>query len=94
MRPVVRSKKAVGFKRTSDSRGTPACGFKVLYSAAELGGILGISQYRVVQLVEAHDVLTYRIGRNLFIPLSEVETKLQAAWESILSYERNRKEVD
>jgi len=80
VRPVGRSKRPLGLKP--------------LYSTVELARALGISQHRVERLVKAHDVFVYRIGASVFVPLSEIEEKLQPLWDSIVTDERNRKKVD
>ena len=41
-----------------------------------------------------HRVFVYQIGRSLFVPLSEIQEKLQPLWASLLTDERNRQKVD
>ncbi len=41
-----------------------------------------------------HGVFVYQIGRSLFVPLSEIQEKIQPLWASLLTEERNRAEVE
>ena len=80
MSPVVKPRKSLGLKP--------------LYTTAELARSIGISQYRVERLLRMHRVFVYQIGRSLFVPLSEIQEKLQPLWASLLTDDRNRKKVD
>jgi len=64
-------------------------GMKPLYTTIELAAAIGITQERVVRLLKAQRVFVYNIGKSCFVPLSEIEEKLQPLWESILTNERN-----
>ena len=65
---------------------------KAVYTALELARSLGISRYRLTRLLEAQDVLVYRIGRTVLVPVSEVRAKLQPLWESLLVRDEKRHE--
>jgi hypothetical protein len=69
-------------------------GLKPLYTTTELARSIGISQYRVERLLKMHRVFVYQIGRSLFVPLSEIQEKLQPLWASLLTDERNRQKAD
>jgi hypothetical protein len=63
---------------------------KAVYTALELARSLGISRYRLTRLLKVQDVFVYRIGRTVFVPVSEVRDKLQPLWESILECDEKR----
>jgi hypothetical protein len=69
-------------------------GVKVLYQAAELARGIGLSHEALMHLLTARDIYIYRIGRNVFIPLSEIREKLQPIWDSMVATERRDRDVD
>jgi len=50
----------------------------------------GIGRSRMHRLPEAQHVPVYTIGRTRLVPLSEIEEKLPAVWESIRKAEKER----
>jgi hypothetical protein len=67
---------------------------KPVYTAVELAQSIGISRRRFIRLLERHEVLVYRVGWDILVPLSEVRDKLQPFWASLLAADQKRQEVD
>jgi hypothetical protein len=61
-----------------------------MYTIPMLARALGIGRSRVNRLLDAQDVLVYTVGRSRLVPLSEIEEKLPALWESIRTAEKER----
>jgi hypothetical protein len=63
---------------------------RALYSAAALARCVGISRPRMLRLLRAQRAVVYKVGRGTFVPLTEIQEKLQPLWESIRAAEQVR----
>ena len=51
---------------------------RATYTSAALAEAIGIGRMRMDHLLRAEKVVTYRAGRSLLVPRSEIEEKLPA----------------
>ncbi len=63
---------------------------RALYSLPELARFANVSADRMRRLLRATGVEMVRSGRNLLVPLSEIERKIPPLWESIKTIEMVR----
>ncbi len=63
---------------------------RAMYTAAALAKSIGISRPRMLRLLRMQGVFTYTIGRSTFVPLTEIQEKLEPVWSSIRATERSR----
>ena len=63
---------------------------KPLYTAVELAQSIGISRRRFMRLLVRQEVYFYRVGWDVFVPLSEIRDKLQPLWRSLLASNEKR----
>jgi len=53
-----------------------------LYTIAELAKLVQVTRHTMVRLLRAHHVAFLRSGRALYVPLCEIEEKMQPSWKS------------
>ena len=63
---------------------------RALYPLPELAIVANVSADRLRRLLRASGVEMLRSGRNLLVPLSEIERKIPPLWESIKAIEMVR----
>jgi hypothetical protein len=63
---------------------------KAMYTTSMLAKALGIGRARLHRLLKGQQVLVYIDGTRWLVPLSEIEEKLPAVWESIRKAEKER----
>ena len=63
---------------------------RVLYSVNELARAVGVDRRRLHRLLVACGVELLPLGSRVFVPLSEIATKLKPLWESIRAAESVR----
>ncbi len=56
---------------------------QALYSVATLASSCGMGHRRMQRLLRSLDVELLRMGKYAFVPLTELEAKAPALWESI-----------
>jgi hypothetical protein len=66
-------------------------GIRPFYTLRQIARALRIDRRTALKLFEAHDVTVVRVGSRIWVPLEEVETKLENLWKSLLLAERVRK---
>jgi hypothetical protein len=67
---------------------------RALYSLGELTRAAHVDIDRIRRLLRANGVRFVRAGRALLVPLSEIERKIPALWDSLLAAERLRRAAD
>ncbi len=67
---------------------------QALYRVGDLARVIGVSHRRLQKLLDLEAVRVYRIGRFLLVPLSELEEKMPALWESIKAAHTLRRALD
>jgi hypothetical protein len=67
---------------------------QALYPLSHLAVAMGVSHRRLQRLLKAEDVKVYRAGRLMLVPLSELEEKVPALWESARAAESLRRALD
>jgi hypothetical protein len=72
-----------------DERGHPL-EVRAVYSLPELARVANITADRMRRLLRASGVQMLRSGRNLLVPLSEIEQKIPPLWQSIQAIEMMR----
>ena len=72
---------------TSATEGLPVRAF---YKIAELARAVGMTRWRIEQMLEQAGVEFYVPGNVVLVPLHELETKVTPLWEGIKSAERLR----
>ena len=80
MKPVTRPREPIGIKP--------------LYTPRELAHALGISRYRLLRMMEMQGVALQRIGKSIYVPLSEIQDKVPPLWASLLTSEKAHRDVD
>jgi hypothetical protein len=84
-------------KRRSHFSPRPEIGglpIQALYPVSELARSIGVSHRRLQKLLKLEEVRVYRVGRFLFVPLTELEEKVPPIWESIKAGESMRRALD
>jgi hypothetical protein len=83
-------------RRSHSSQRPPIEGLrlKALYPVSELARAIGVSHRRLQKLLQIEEVRVYRVGRFLFVPLTELEEKVPPLWESIKAGEAMRRALD
>ncbi len=56
---------------------------RALYTVGALARRMGIGRRRLTRLLALRHVAVYRVGRTLLVPLTEIEAKMPAVWESV-----------
>ena len=56
-----------------------------LYTIAELARLAHVTRHTMVRLLRAHHVEFMRSGRAFYVPLCEIEEKMQPLWRSLCS---------
>jgi hypothetical protein len=67
---------------------------RALYTVGELTKATAIPRRRLVRLLDDARVRYIRAGRLMYVPLSELEEKVQPLWEGIKAAEMLRHAVD
>jgi hypothetical protein len=57
---------------------------KALYTAQSLADFAGVGRPRFVRLLEAYGVTTLELDGVVWVPLIEIERRLEPLWESIV----------
>ena len=57
---------------------------QALYTAQALAAFIGIGRPRLIRLLEVYDVMTLVVDGVVWVPLTEIERKLEPLWESIV----------
>jgi hypothetical protein len=65
-----------------------------LYLVAELARAMRVPHRRLQKLLKTEDVRVFRVGRLLLVPLTELEDKVPALWESVKAAESLRRALD
>ena len=65
---------------------------RAIYTMSELAVAMGISRRRLKRLLRLSEVKVFSRGRLSYVPLSEIEAKLDVLWDSIRSAEQLRHE--
>jgi len=76
-------------KRRADDGGE-ALEVKALYSVAELARAAGVTEQMLLRALRLNGVELVTAGRSIFVPLSEIETRIPPLWRSIVRAERVR----
>lgn len=76
-----------GLQPTSGAEGLPVRAF---YKIAELARAVGMTRWRIEQMLEQAGVEFYVPGSVVLVPLHELETKVTPLWEGIKAAERLR----
>jgi hypothetical protein len=63
---------------------------RALYTVGELTKATAIPRRLLIRLFEDADVRFLRVGRLMYVPLSELEEKVQPIWEGIKAAEMLR----
>jgi hypothetical protein len=66
---------------------------QAMYTAAELARAIGISRRRLLRVLDAWGAYTVEVGTEVWVPMSELEGKLEPLWESILAAARADREI-
>ena len=56
---------------------------RALYTIAELARFSRLTRHKMVRLLRAHHVEFVRSGRAFYVPLCELEEKMQPLWRSL-----------
>jgi hypothetical protein len=67
---------------------------QALYTVGQLARAMGATHRRMQRLLKIEDVVVYRVGRFLLVPLTELEEKVPPLWESIKASESFRRALD
>ena len=67
---------------------------QALYPVSELARAVGVTHRRLQKLLKIEGVHVYRVGRFLFVPMTELEEKVPPIWESIKASESLRRALD
>jgi hypothetical protein len=65
-----------------------ALDLRALYSLPHLADAARVSRFKLLRLLRANEVVLLRSGRLLLVPLSEIEKRLPALWESLMTLDR------
>ena len=57
---------------------------QALYTATSLARLSGISRERMLRLLEVYGVTVLEVDGVLFVPLIEIERRLEPLWESVV----------
>jgi len=63
---------------------------KALYGVPELARITGIGQDTMRRLLRKRGIELVRVGRTIYVPLSELGKRVPQMWQSIMDAERMR----
>ena len=63
---------------------------RAYYTIAELARAAGVTTFSLLRLLRRNEVVFLRTGRALFVPLSEIRTKIPPLWEGLLAKEELR----
>jgi hypothetical protein len=66
---------------------------QALYTVAQLARAIGISHRRFARLLAGWNILTLTVGKEQWVPMSELEGKLEPLWDSILAAVRAEREI-
>jgi hypothetical protein len=61
---------------------------------AQLARAMAVPHRQLQRLLEAEGVQVFRAGRLLLVPLTELEEKVPALWESVRAAESLRRALD
>ena len=61
---------------------------------SELARAVGVSHRQIQRLLRAEEVSVFRVGRFLFVPMTELEEKVPSLWDSIKAAESLRRALD
>jgi hypothetical protein len=67
---------------------------QALYPLGHLARAIGVSHRRLQRLLKIEGVHVFRVGRFLFVPLTELEEKVPPLWESIKVADSLRRALD
>jgi hypothetical protein len=67
---------------------------QALYPMGELARAMGVSHRKLQKLLETEEVYVVRAGRFLYVPLTELEEKVPALWDSLKAAESLRRALD
>jgi hypothetical protein len=67
---------------------------QALYPLGHLARAIGVSHRRLQRLLGIEGVRVFRVGRFLFVPLTELEEKVPPLWESIKVADSLRRALD
>jgi hypothetical protein len=80
-----------GLMRARKDTGFESLEIRALYSIAELARAAGVTTYMLRRALRAAGVDLLRSGRALYVPLSEIESKIPSLWQSIRRAEQVRR---
>lgn len=60
---------------------------RVAYSVAVLASIGNVSRHLMKRLLQKNGVVFLRVGRVLFVPLSEIRRRIPPLWDSLVKLE-------
>jgi excisionase family DNA binding protein len=66
-------------------------GIRPLYTLRQVVKALGMHRETVMKLFAEHDIRVVRVGYRVYVPLSEIEAKLEILWKSLVLAERTKK---
>jgi hypothetical protein len=63
------------------------------YSVAELARAGNVPAYRLLRILRRNGVAFLRVGRALYVPLTEIRQKIPPLWESLCAAEKLRRDA-
>ena len=81
-------------RRSSPPQPADELPLQALYRVSELARAASVSHRRLKRLLRIEGVRTFHVCRALFVPLTELEDKVPALWESIKAAETLRRALD
>jgi hypothetical protein len=83
-------------RRTHSAHGSriEALPLQALYPVNHLARAMGVPHRRLQRLLKVEGVQVFRVGRLLLVPLTELEEKVPAVWESVKAVETFRRAID
>ncbi len=70
------------------TRGIKPLPLKALYTVSELCDATGLSRARLNRLLRTCQVELFSRGRSVYVPLSEIRTRLEPLWREICEAQR------
>jgi hypothetical protein len=64
---------------------------QALYSIVALARFARLTRYKLRRILRSNGIQLVRIGRAVFVPLSEIERKIPPLWASICAAEKIRR---
>ncbi len=76
----------------TDARRDGGLEVQAVYSVVALARAANVTPYLLRRLLRVNGVTLLRVGRAIFVPLSEIEARIPPLWESIKAAEMLRRE--